>query len=146
MKIALITDTHFGARGDSIPFNDYFFRFWENTFFPYIEEHKIKHIVHLGDFVDRRKFINYQILNTVRTSFLDKIPAGCHMDVIVGNHDVPFRNTNEVNAIQELFGDRENVTVYSRPFTITFDGSIILTIKRLWISSSPHRHSLRWVI
>ena len=61
MKICLINDTHAGARGDSLLFNEFFFKFWEGTFFPYLKEHNIKQIIHLGDVVDRRKFINYKI-------------------------------------------------------------------------------------
>jgi len=41
MKVALITDTHFGARNDSIVFNDFFYKFWEETFFPYLKEKNI---------------------------------------------------------------------------------------------------------
>ena len=97
MKIALINDTHAGARGDSLLFNEFFFKFWENVFFPYLKEHGIQHICHLGDFVDRRKFINYTILNSWRKRFFDKmIEQNITMDVIVGNHDVTYKNTNEI--------------------------------------------------
>ena len=58
MKIALITDTHFGARNDSLLFLDFFRKFYENIFFPTLKERGIKEIIHLGDVVDRRKFIN----------------------------------------------------------------------------------------
>jgi len=75
MKLAIINDTHAGARGDSLPFNEYFFKFWEGTFFPYLKEHGIKHICHLGDVVDRRKFINYVILNSWRKRFFDVLAA-----------------------------------------------------------------------
>ena len=38
MKIALINDTHFGARNDSQAFMDYFRKFYEEIFFPTLEE------------------------------------------------------------------------------------------------------------
>ena len=41
MKIALITDTHFGARNDSQIFSDYMRDFYTNQFFPYLKENNI---------------------------------------------------------------------------------------------------------
>ena len=59
-KLVIITDTHFGARNDSQVFSDYFFDFYQNQFFPYIIENSedIRGVMHLGDCLDRRKFIN----------------------------------------------------------------------------------------
>ena len=57
MKIALLNDTHFGARNDSLIFDDFFHKFYDEVFFPYLKEHNIKTLIHLGDVVDRRKFI-----------------------------------------------------------------------------------------
>ena len=44
MKIALITDTHYGARGDSEGFHNFFETFYLEQFFPYLVEHDIKEI------------------------------------------------------------------------------------------------------
>ena len=41
MKIAFLADTHFGARNDAPLFLDHFLDFFENQFFPYLEENKI---------------------------------------------------------------------------------------------------------
>ena len=73
MKIALITDTHFGARNDSIPFNDYFYKFYEDVFFPEIDKRGINTIIHLGDTMDRRKFVSYKIANDFRTRFIKPV-------------------------------------------------------------------------
>ena len=58
MKLAIITDTHWGVRNDHIAFLDNNKTFLENTFFPYIENNGIDTVLHLGDLVDRRKYIN----------------------------------------------------------------------------------------
>ena len=58
MKVAIITDTHWGARNDSQVFTDYFAKFYKNIFFPTLEKKGIKTVIHMGDIVDMRKFIN----------------------------------------------------------------------------------------
>lgn len=144
MKIALISDTHAGARGDSLIFNEYFFKFWENTFFPYLEENNIKQIIHLGDVVDRRKFINYVILNQWRNRFFDRlVKDGITMDVIVGNHDVTYKNTNEINAMHELFDHYDNINVYIDPVEREYDS--LKTALVPWINSSNYVSSMEFL-
>jgi len=120
MKIALICDTHFGARGDSPSFSKYFERFYNEVFFPILIERGIDIIIHLGDLVDRRKYINFQTLADIRRMFIDPIIANeMHLTTIVGNHDCTWRNTNELNAIQELFGSYP-IEIYTEPTEVVF--------------------------
>ena len=99
MKIALITDTHFGARNDNLNFNDYFYEFYEGVFFPYLQQNNIKHCIHLGDLMDRRKFVSYRILKDFRERFIQPFNyLKINLHILVGNHDIYFRNTNDVNS------------------------------------------------
>ena len=108
MKIALITDTHWGARGDSPTFLKSFRKFYDNIFFPYLEKHNIKTCIHLGDVVDRRKYINFKILNDLRTNFIERLwKMGIDTHIIIGNHDTFHKNTNDLNSIVELFTTAE---------------------------------------
>ena len=38
MKVAIITDQHFGARKNSKQFHDYFLKFYNDVFFPTLRE------------------------------------------------------------------------------------------------------------
>jgi 3',5'-cyclic AMP phosphodiesterase CpdA len=144
MRIALINDTHAGARGDSLIFNEFFFKFWENVFFPYLKKHNIKQICHLGDLVDRRKFINYVILNSWRKRFFDiMLEDGIEMDVIVGNHDVTYKNTNEINAMEELFDHYNNINVFTEPEEREYDGLNIALVP--WMNSSNYEQSIEFL-
>ena len=121
MKIAILNDTHFGVRNDSPLFLDYFFDFFENQFFPYIKENNIKTVLHLGDFMDRRKFVNFNTLSSVKNRFFDplsKLDIDFHM--LIGNHDTYYKNTNEINSPNELFSDFKFFTLYEKPTTVTF--------------------------
>ena len=72
MKIAIVTDTHFGARNDNQNFNDYFYKFYDNIFFPTLKERDITTCIHMGDVVDRRKYISYRIANDFRSRFIER--------------------------------------------------------------------------
>jgi len=144
MKIAIISDTHAGARGDSLVFNEFFFKFWEDVFFPYLEKHDIKHVCHLGDLVDRRKFINYVILNSWRKRFFDRLQSNnIQMDIIVGNHDVTYKNTNEINAMEELFNHYDNINVYTEPLEKVYDSLNIALVP--WINSGNYQKSIEFL-
>ena len=144
MKIALINDTHAGARGDNLIFNEFFFKFWENTFFPYLKENNIKHICHLGDVVDRRKFINFVTLNSWRKRFFDRmLEEGITMDVIVGNHDVFYRNTNEINAMNELFAGYSNIKILVEVEELQYDSLKVAMVP--WINSSNYEKTMEFL-
>lgn len=121
MKVAIINDTHFGARNDSPIFLEHFMGFWEDIFFPYLQENGIRRIIHLGDFLDRRKYVNFHTLSQVRTRFLEPMRTmGVEMDITLGNHDVFFKNTNRLNSVVELFHQYGNVRIHEKPTLIDF--------------------------
>ena len=141
MKIALITDTHFGARGDHGAFDRFFKKFYEGTFFPLLERESIQRVVHLGDMFDRRKYINYLTLNNCREYFFDRLSSlGIDMDIIVGNHDVFYKNTNEINSPSLLLNDYNNITVHDSPMTVHIGGADILFLP--WIASDNFKQSM----
>lgn len=140
-KIALVTDTHFGARSDSIPFDNFFRRFYEEIFFPEIDKRGIRHIVHLGDCFDRRKYINFNTLSSCRNYFFDEIKKrDIELHMIVGNHDTFFKNTNDVNSPRLLLKDYE-FNVIDTPSELEFDdGSKIFMMP--WICTDNYNQSM----
>ena len=114
MNIAIIGDTHFGARNDNVNFSEYFYKFYEEQFFPYLKENNIKHCIHLGDIMDRRKYVSYRTVKEFREKFIQPfIDLEVELHILVGNHDTYFKNTNEVNSVTELIGNRyKNVKIY----------------------------------
>ena len=143
MKIALINDTHWGARNDSPAFIDYFNRFYNEIFFPYLQQNNINTIVHLGDVVDRRKFINHNTAHNFKLNFWDKIDLlNIDTHVIIGNHDTYYKNTNEINALQNL-NISFNTKVYTSCETVNFDGLDILFMP--WICDTNKEDTLHHI-
>lgn len=141
MKVALITDTHFGARSDSIPFDNFFRKFYMESFWPKIDELGIKTIFHLGDCFDRRKYINFNILNSCRDYFFDQAKQrGVNLVMIVGNHDTYFKNTNEVNSPHLLLQDYNNIVAYSGPIDYNVGGLSILLMP--WICTDNYNQCM----
>jgi predicted phosphodiesterase len=140
LKIALVTDTHFGARNDNQNVNDYFYKFYDDIFFPELEKRGITTCVHLGDVVDRRKFISFKIANDFRQRFINRFAElGIDLHIIIGNHDTYYKNTNEVNSMEELVG-RDRCNIYTGPEVVEFDGVPIQFIP--WINTNNYDESM----
>jgi len=123
MKLCILGDTHFGARGDSLDFHKYFQKFYDEVFFPYLIENDIKAVFQMGDLFDRRKFINFNSLYLSRKYFFEKCERlGIQLHTLIGNHDVAYKNTLEVNSPSLLLNEYNNIEIYEEFDTVEFDG------------------------
>jgi DNA repair exonuclease SbcCD nuclease subunit len=122
MKICLLGDTHFGVRNDSKAFHAYYEKFYSNNLFPYLKENNIDTIIQLGDLFDRRKYINFHSLSESRRYFFDPIEdAGIKLITLIGNHDIFWKESINVNSPDLLLKDYGNITIFQKPGKIVID-------------------------
>ena len=141
MKVAIITDTHWGVRNDSQVFYEYFRKFYSEIFFPELEKRNIKTVWMGGDTFDRRKFINFKTLQTAKEIYFDRLEErGIDTHIIVGNHDTSYKNTNSPNSPDLCLGEYENITLYPGPQEVMFDSLKVLMMP--WINSDNYSDSV----
>ena len=145
MQIAVLNDTHCGIRNSSEIFLDNAKDFYENIFFPECEKRGIKHILHLGDYYDHRKYINFKALNHNRKHFLSILrDRGMTMDIIPGNHDTYFKNTNDLNSLKECLGHYMNEIHIIMDPTVMEYGSLKIALLP-WICADNYNHSMKFI-
>ena len=138
MKIAIITDTHWGARKGSKHFHNHFELFYKNVFFPTLEEHGIKTVIHMGDAFDSRKSIDYQSLEWEKRVVFEPLRQyDVHM--LVGNHDIFYRNSTIINSPELLLNDYQNIKIYSSPKEFCIDG--LDTLMLPWICTDNEKET-----
>ena len=128
--VAIITDTHYGARKGAQYLHDYFEKFYSEVFFPTLKERGVETILHLGDAFDSRKSIEYNSLQWTKRVVFDPM-RDYKVHMVVGNHDCYFKSTNKTNSPDLLLQDYDNVSTYSEPTEIEVDGEKILMLP--WI-------------
>ena len=145
MKLAILNDTHCGIRNSSEIFLKNAEDFYSKVFFPYCQEHEIDQIVHLGDYYDHRKFVNFKALNHNRKHFLDQMRKfEMKMDIIPGNHDTYYKNTNDLNSLKELLGYYMNeVHIIMEPTVMEY-GSLKMAMLP-WINQENYESSMSFV-
>lgn len=135
MKVAIITDTHFGKANDSLIHDNYFARFYNDIFFPTLKARDIKRVLHLGDLYDRRRFINFDILSRSRKYFLDPI-SDYETDFVMGNHDIYHNETSALNS-PYLLTDYLDRFYISNEASETQIGSLSILLVP-WINKNNH--------
>ena len=139
MNVAIITDTHYGARKGSKHLHDYFEKFYDDVFFPTLEEEGITTVIHMGDAFDSRKSIDYQSLEWAKRVVFDRLKKyDVHM--IVGNHDCYYKNTNNVNSPGLLLQTYKNIKTYNKIEEVVIDNLKVLFIP--WINAENYQDSV----
>ena len=144
MKVCIISDQHFGCRKKSKLFHDYFLKFYNNVFFPTLEQYGIKTVVDMGDTFDSRKGIDFAALSWAKSNYYDKLAElNYNVYTIVGNHTSYYRNTNQVNAVDLLLREYSNVKIISEPTEVLLNNLKVLFIP--WINSENEKRTFKMI-
>jgi len=134
MKVAIITDQHFGFKKGSKIWLDYFQKFYDEVFFPTLKKEGIDTILDLGDTFDNRKGVDLRSLDWAKSNYFDIIrDNGMKMISIVGNHTAFYKDTNDINTIDLMLREYDNIRIVEECEEITVGGLPILFIP--WINS-----------
>ena len=133
MRIAIITDQHFGSRKGSKHFHEYFKQFYDEIFFPTLEKEGITTVVDMGDTFDNRRGIDFWALDWAKEHYFDRLrDMGITVHTIVGNHTAYYKNTNDINAIDLLLSEYDNIICYNKATEIKLGNLDILLVP--WIN------------
>jgi DNA repair exonuclease SbcCD nuclease subunit len=99
----------------------------------------------MGDDFDIRKYINFDTMKANIKHFIEPMnERGITMDLIIGNHDTYYKNTNDVNSPELLLYNQPNVTVYSECLVKEYDGFNIALVP--WINPDNYADSVEFLL
>ena len=137
MKIAVLSDIHFGCRSNSKVFLDHFLEFFQEEVVKRCAHLGIRHLVIAGDLFDHRKLTSTEILHELNHRFWPEVWGQfVHVMILPGNHDVYHTNTLRVNALETLVPKppppiNNRLDLIMNPRTMEFEGRNILFVP--WI-------------
>jgi len=109
-KIAIFSDLHLGKHNNSADWHQVAID-WCDWFIDELRAKKIKDVIFMGDWHDNRNEISVHTLD-VSAMLIDKF-ADFNLHMVVGNHDIPYKHSTEVNSVS-VFANRPNIEVYTQ--------------------------------
>lgn len=144
-KVAILNDTHCGVNNGSDIFLDYMEKFYREVFFPYCKENNIETILHLGDYFDHRKYVNYKVLKRNREMFIEPLQElGMTMHIIPGNHDVYWKNTNDLSSLTEQLSHYDCIKIHMDPTVLHFDSGLDVAMLP-WMTEDNQEQCMEFV-
>lgn len=142
-KIAIITDLHWGCRNDLSIFYEYFNSFY-TSFIDYLLVDNINQVFILGDVLDRRKFVNFKTLSAAKKYMFDRFrDNNITVHLILGNHDIHYRESLELSSPLLVLNEYDNVIVYDKPKVVTIDTTTISMIP--WICKENEKEIVEFL-
>lgn len=131
MRIAMLTDLHFGEKNNSVEHNESLLDFID-WFIEKCKENQVDQILCMGDYFHTRNKLDVLTIDYGREG-IKKLKAA-YDDVVFlkGNHDLYYKNSNDVSSMN-IFKD-EIAIVEDFQCTSDYDGNVNL-LYTSWISS-----------
>ena len=142
MKIAIVTDQHLDGRKGSLPFWNYFQRFYDEIFFPTLEKEGITTVFDLGDTFDNRKSMDFNTLGRIKTNYFERLKK-YEVHMILGNHCTYYKNTNRINSPELLLESYKNIKIYTEPEVIFVGGKEFLMMP--WINPENKEECVKMI-
>jgi predicted phosphodiesterase len=99
MKTLLMTDLH---HNDDTFLTHYAIKYLNNMI-DIIETQKIKRVIILGDWSDKRSYMHYKSLAIFTPLYYKMMELVDHFYFIMGNHDSTYHNVNDIFSAKEIF-------------------------------------------
>ena len=132
MKVLLITDQHFGVRNDNQHYVERYRKFYTEKVLPTIDKEGITEVLNLGDTFDRRKGVNFSSLEAAKEMWFRPLQdRGIKQTILLGNHDIYFKNTLRVNSPELLLGEFDNIEIIYCPGERVIGGKLMMLVP--WI-------------
>ena len=117
-KIAIIGDLHFGIKKADPSFLEYQKAYFENEFFPLIEERGIKTIIQTGDILDSRTHIDFLVARFLNAYFFEQIQKrNLRFYSVLGNHDIYYRQSTRLSGVDEMAYMHSRIMIVDRLFS-----------------------------
>ena len=144
MKFFILNDIHIGVKNDAEYMLDHQAKFYNEVFFPYIEQNQIVNGMVLGDVFDRRKYINFESLYKARQILFNPLrDKNISVDVIPGNHCLYKRNVNDINSLELLLSEYTNINQIHNPTIKEYDGLKFMFLP--WFHNSHHNDTMDFI-
>lgn len=145
MKVILLGDLHAGARRGDLDFSRYFNKFFEDVLYPYMLDNGINTIIQAGDYFDDQTSIDTAAWQLCKPVWVDQLRNyGFKMHVLVGNHDIAFKNTLRVNSPSLFLSEyKDCINVISEPTTLDLDGYLFDVVP--WICQENKEQVLEFM-
>ena len=120
MKYLIVTDTHLGCHNAADQWHTITLSLFQSIADTCVRQN-INKIICLGDFFDERKSISTKTMDTAIK--IAEILKGFETHLIVGNHDIFFRNQRDLTSLN-MFWNTGHMNIINEPTEI--DGMLLL--------------------
>ena len=113
-------DVHCGVRGGSVQHATYQIK-CANEMVDYAVANNIKTILQLGDLFDVRKATDHRVLDMWKRYFFNRLEYfDINLITLLGNHDLFYKTTLEVNSQTLMLSEYDNITTIDTPTNFRF--------------------------